>query len=40
MGYFRGSILVSTLVLLAGLVVMVLMCWVLINGIGWRWDLW
>lgn len=40
MGHFRGSIFLSTLVLLTGLAVTVLMCWVLVSGSGWRWDLW
>lgn len=40
MGQFRGSIFLSTLVLLTGLVATALMCWVLISGGEWRWDLW
>ena len=40
MGQSQGSTILSSLVFLTGLVVMVLMCWVLLSGVGWRWDLW
>lgn len=40
MGQFRGSILLSTVLLLTGLAAVVLMSWVLISGVGWRWELW
>jgi hypothetical protein len=40
MGQFRGSVVLTTLVLLTGLAVMVLMCWVLFSGHRWLWELW
>ena len=40
MDKFQGSVLINVLVFLAGLAAMVLMCWVLVSGVGWRWELW
>ena len=40
MGPYRGSIVLSAVVFLTGLAVTVLMCWVLLSGVGWRWELW
>ena len=39
MEQFRGSVVLNAVLLLTGLSVVVLMCWVLLSG-GWLWELW
>ena len=40
MGQFRGSVALNILVLLSGLAVTALICWTLVSGVGWHWELW
>ena len=40
MGQFRASVAINSIVRKTGVAVVVLMCWMLVSGVAWRWELW